>query len=149
MGRTRKTRKSGWALVLGSALALSALGCGEKDFANRPRPPVPVELTGVIQEDKVTVSPNGERGKLGAGPFLITISNQTKNSHTLTLEGESIRERVGPVNPLDTATIQKTLPPGEYEVRAGSKVAMEREILPAALQIGEQRPNSNDRLLLP
>ena len=149
MGRTRKTRSFGWALLLGGVLAFSAPGCGEDDFANKPRPPVPVELTGVIQDDKVTISPNGQGGRLGAGPVRITVSNQTEDAHTLTLEGESIRERVGPVNPLDTATIQKTLPSGEYEVRAGSDVAVEKEIAPATLQIGEQRPNSNDRLLLP
>ena len=34
---------------------------------------MPLELTGVIKDDAVTVSPS----KLGAGPVLITISNQT------------------------------------------------------------------------
>ena len=106
---------------------------------------MPVELTGVIQEDKVTVSPDKE----GAGPILITVSNQTKEAHTLTLEGESVRERVGPINPLDTATIQKTLRPGAYEVRAGSSVAVAREIRPATLTIGKKRKDSNDELLLP
>jgi hypothetical protein len=120
-------------------------GCGEEDFANEPRPPVPVELTGVIQDDAVTVSPS----RIGAGPILITISNQTRNEATITLEGASIRERVGPVPPLDTTTIQRTLDPGRYEVRAGSKVALPREIRPAALEIGRERQNSNSDLLLP
>ena len=120
-------------------------GCGSQDFKNKPRPPVPIELTGVIQEKKVTVSPN----KVGAGPILITVSNQTKDAHTLTLEGESVRERVGPINPLDTATIQKTLRPGTYEVRAGSSVAVAHEIKPATLVIGKQRKDSNNQLLTP
>jgi hypothetical protein len=134
---------------MAGALALTAGGCGEDDFENKPRPPVPIELTGVIQEDKVTVSPNGRDGKLGAGPFLITISNQTPDAHTLTLEGDTVTERVGPVNPEDTATIQKTLRPGTYEVRAGSEVAVPKEIEPAELEIGRERKDSNDRLLLP
>jgi hypothetical protein len=134
---------------MAGTLAATTAGCGEDDFENEPRPPVPVELTGVIQEDKVTVSPNGRDGKLGAGPFLITISNQTADAHTITLEGDRITERVGPVNPEDTATIQKTLPQGDYEVRAGSQVAVPKEIEPAPLEIGPERKDSNDRLLLP
>jgi hypothetical protein len=134
---------------MAGTLAITAAGCGEDDFENKPRPPVPVELTGVIQEDKITVSPNGRDTKLGAGPFLITISNQTQDAHTITLEGDRITERVGPVNPEDTATIQKSLPQGNYEVRAGSEVAVPKEIEPAELRIGPDRKDSSDRLLLP
>jgi hypothetical protein len=120
-------------------------GCGEEDFANEPRPPVPVELTGVIQDDAVTISPS----RIGAGPVLITISNQTQHDTTITLEGTSTRTRVGPVAPLDTTTIQRTLDPGLYEVRAGSKVALRREIRPAELEIGRERRSSSNDLLLP
>ncbi len=77
----------------------------------------------------------------------ITISNQTDEAHTLTLEGKTVRERVGPVNPQDTATIQKTLPQGTYEVRAGSEEAVTREITPAELTIGRPRGESNGRNL--
>lgn len=147
MRARRKTRRfrGGAAVLAAGVIVVLPAGCGDKDFKNEPRPPVPIELTGVIQEAKVTVSPN----KVGAGPILITVSNQTKSAHTLTLEGESVRERVGPINPLDTATIQKTLKPGNYEVRAGSSVAVAHEIKPATLKIGKQRPNSSDRLLQP
>lgn len=131
------------AAVLAAGLVLVA--CGEEDFANEPRPPVPVELTGVIQDDAVTVSPS----RLGAGPVLITMSNQTDSPITITLDGASIRDRVGPVPPLDTATIQKTLDPGRYEVRAGSDVALPREIRPAELEIGRERKSSSSELLLP
>jgi hypothetical protein len=137
----RLARGTAALLVAGAILA----GCGEEDFANKPRPPVTVELTGVIQEDKVTVSP----AKIGAGPVQITISNQTKEAHTVTLEGESLRQRVGPVEPLDTTTLQKTLAPGTYEVKAGSAAATPKEIASAELTIGRERKNSNDTLLLP
>jgi hypothetical protein len=125
-------------------------GCGGEDFQNEPRPPVSIELTGVIQDKGVTISPN----RVGAGPIEITISNQTKAAHTITLEGEPaggnrVRERVGPVNPLDTATVQKTLRPGTYEVRAGSERAVPREIAPAALTVGRERRDSNSQLLQP
>jgi len=130
-------------LLAGSVGALAA--CGSEDFKNRPRPAIPRELTGVIQDKKVTVSP----AKVGAGPILITISNQTKAAHTVILEGETIREQVGPVNPLDTATIQKTLKPGGYEVRAGSRKAVAREIKAAKLTIGKERANSSNEVLQP
>jgi hypothetical protein len=130
------------ALLLGGVLLAA---CGEDDFENNPRPPVPVELSGVITAAKVTVAPT----KIGAGPVVITVSNQTKARHTITLEGESLRAKVGPIGPFDTATIRRTLDPGDYEVRAGSPQAVEREITPARLTIGKQRPDSNNQLLLP
>ena len=126
-------------------VAVVVAGCGEEDFANEPRPPVPIELTGVVQDDAVTISPS----RIGAGPVLITISNQTQHDTTITLEGTSTRTRVGPVAPLDTTTIQRTLDPGLYEVRAGSKVALPREIRPAELEIGRERRSSSNDLLLP
>jgi hypothetical protein len=127
------------------AALLSAAGCGDDDFVNNPRPPVPVGLSGVIQEDKVTVSP----AKVGAGQVTITISNQTAGPKSITLEGSGTTETVGPVGPLDTAEITRTLEPGDYEVRAGSERALRREIKPATLAIGEERESSSGDLLLP
>src|SRR4051794_21150931 len=129
------------------ALAVAALlaGCGGEDFKNEARAPIRLELSGVIQDDEVTVSP----AKLGAGPVAITISNQTDKAHSITLEGASTVDHAGPVQPGDTATIQKTLEPGSYEVKAGSEKAVKREIRPAVLQVGKSRKNSNNDVLLP
>lgn len=134
-------------LAGGAALALGATGCGGDDFANTPRPPATVELTGVIKDSGVTISPTRE----GAGPIRITIANQTDRAHTVTLEGDDIIERVGPVQPQDTATIRKTLASGSYEVRAGSSraVDIEDQIPPAVLRIGPERASSDETLLLP
>ena len=138
----RTTVRACAALAVVAALVA---GCGEDDFKNEARAPVRVALTGVIHDDEVTVSPS----KVGAGPVEITISNQTDRERTITLEGESITEKQGPVQPGDTATIQKTLGPGSYEVRAGSEKAVRTEIQPAVLEIGKRRKNSNNELLLP
>jgi hypothetical protein len=127
-------------VLLVAGVAAVAVGCGGQDFKNNPRPAAAIELTGVIQADKVTISPN----KVGAGPVTITISNQTHDAHTITLTGESINEQVGPVNPLDTATIQKTLQEGSYEVKAGSSHAVAHEIKPARLSIGKKRASSSN-----
>lgn len=133
------------SLAVAIAALSAAAGCGDEDFANNPRPPVPVGLTGVIQPDKVTVSP----AKVGAGQVTITISNQTPGPKSITLEGGGTTETVGPVGPLDTAEITRTLQPGSYEVRAGSERAVRRAIAPAILDIGQERQNSSGDLLLP
>jgi hypothetical protein len=132
-------------MLLVAGVAAVAAGCGTPDFKNNPRPAAAIQLTGVIQQDKVTISPN----KVGAGPVTITISNQTHDAHTITLTGESINEQVGPVNPLDTATIQKTLAQGSYQVKAGSSHAVAHEIKPAQLTIGKKRKSSSNEVLQP
>jgi len=132
--------------VASAAATIALVGCGSgEDFANDPRPPVPLQLTGVITKQKVTISPN----KVGAGPVVITVSNQTPTSRTLTLDGNGIQERVGPINPLDTAQLQKTLKPGRYTVTAGSEKATSSAIRPATLLIGKERASGSDKVLLP
>jgi hypothetical protein len=132
--------------VASAAIAIALAGCGGgKDFANNPRPPVPLQLTGVITKQQVTISPN----KVGAGPVVITVANQSGQSRTLTLDGNGIQEVVGPINPLDTAQLQKTLKPGRYKVAAGSEAATARAIRPAMLLIGKERPSGSDKVLLP
>jgi hypothetical protein len=138
------SRRAGALAGIAISAALAS-GCGDDDFANEPRPPVPIGLSGVIQTDKVTVSPS----RVGAGPIVITVSNQTRRPRTITLEGETLVAREGPIEPGDTATLQRTLAPGSYEVRAGSETAVRREIEPALLDIGAERPASNNDLMLP
>jgi len=134
------------AFALLATTAVFAAGCGGgPHFKNDPRPAAPIQLTGVIRDDKVTISPN----RVGAGPIIILISNQTQQAHTITLDGGSVKETVGPINPLDTAKVQQTLDRGSYKVVAGSKSAMKKEITPATLQIGPSRKSSSDQLLLP
>jgi hypothetical protein len=136
------------ALLMGlPAMGLLGVGCGGgSDFQDKPRPAAPLQLSGVITSSKVTVSPS----RIGAGPVVILVSNQTNRSHTLTLDGDNIAPvRVGPINPLDTAEIQQTLQPGSYTVKAGSEQAVAKEIAPAHLTIGKPRPSSNDQVELP
>jgi hypothetical protein len=136
----------GRVLATCTVAAIFVAGCGDEDFENKARAPVRIQLSGVIQKDKVTVSPSR---KLGAGPFEITISNQTDDRHTVSLEGGTIKEDAGSVDPDDTLTIRRTLDPGTYEVRAGSEQAVPKEIEPAVLEVGPERRDSNSDLLLP
>lgn len=144
MSRVGRIRSAGLLASVTSALVLSACG-GDEEFKNEPRPPIPVQLSGVITDSKVSVDPSA----LGAGPIVLIVSNQTDQAHTVTLEGPSGREEVGPINPQDTGRIQHNLDQGSYEVRAGSEEAMEHEIEPAKLAIGPKRPSSSGDVLLP
>jgi hypothetical protein len=136
----------GRILATFASAAILVAGCGEDDFENKARSPVRLELSAVVQPDRVTVSPSR---KLGAGPFEIILSNQTDEAHTITLEGESVRERAGSVDPGGTLKIRRTLAPGSYELRAGSERAVRKEIEPAVLDVGAERQNSNSDLMLP
>lgn len=134
------------AFALVATVGLTVAGCGgSNDFKNNPRPPAPVQLTGVIRADKLTVSPN----RVGGGPVILIVSNQTQQAHFVTIEGEDVDETVGPVNPLDTAKIQTKVSQGTYTVEAGAREATKEEIAPATLNVGPQRQDSSGKVLLP
>jgi len=148
----RRVTERGWtrvaALLSGGVLITGLVaGCGGSDFKNKPRPPVPIELTGVITDKNITVSP----AKFGAGPITLIVSNQTQESHTVTLEGAPLQNKatptqtVGPINPLDTANIQQNLPEGKFVV----KVSSSSPIKPATLIVGPKRSTSSNDVLLP
>jgi hypothetical protein len=153
--------------IASASMMLVSTGCGDDDkFRNEPRPPVPTQLTGVITAQEVTVSPNvlplpPEKGQQEASsdldtPIVLVISNQDDQPHTVTLSGKTrdgkpIQADTPPINPLDTAQIQQTLPPGRYEVKAGSERAVDpsEQIAAATLTVNPNRQTSSDDLLLP
>jgi hypothetical protein len=141
VGRTRT------AALLAAVLGVLVLGgCGGGDhFKNKPRPPATVQLSGVITDGGVSVEPR----TIGAGPVILIISNQTQQAHTVTLDGPSGSEEVGPINPLDAGRIQHNLDQGSYEIRAGSEQATDKAIPSAKLNVGPSRPDSSNDVLLP
>jgi hypothetical protein len=146
-------------------------GCGGGDdskFKNEPRPPTPVQLTGVITDKTVTVSPDTLplAPKEGAAqsqadlptPIILTISNQTGDPHSIKLTGKSndgkkqIEATVPPINPSDTAQLQQSLPPGTYTISATNPkgaVAASQVPDPATLRVNNNRQTSSGELLLP
>jgi hypothetical protein len=162
-GRTRFAA----GLAAGGVLILATTGCGgEGKFKNEPRPPVPTALTGVITDKEVTVSPDvlplaPRDGQVEASadldtPISLIIANETDQPHSITLTGKTsdgkvIEATVPPIGPSDTAQIQQTLPPGSYQVKAGSEqaIAAGDGIRPATLTIKPNRQTSSDDLTLP
>jgi hypothetical protein len=163
-GRTRLAA----SLIAGGSLLLVISGCGggSDKFKNEARPPIPLQLTGVITDKEVTVSPDTvppkpkpkqeQASKDLDTPIILIISNQTQESHTVTLSGKDrkgnpIEARTPPINPLDTAQIQQSLPAGTYQVKAGSEQAVEpsKQIAAATLTVNPNRQTSSDDLLLP
>jgi hypothetical protein len=136
------------ALASGVAAAALLVGCGGgQNFADQPRPPARLMLSGVITKSGVTVSPS----HVGAGPVTIQVSNQTASARTLELDGANIQQPVqsASIAPTDTGNIQITLAPGVYTVKAGSARAVKKELPPARLVIGKARPDSNNQVGLP
>jgi hypothetical protein len=136
-----------WAALLGGVVGVLVVsGCGDDDdFENKPRPPAPIQLSGVITDKAVSVEPR----KVGAGPVVLLVSNQTQESHTIKLDGPQASEEIGPINPLGVGRIQEDLRPGTYQIRAGSERATERQIKAATLTVGPPRPSSSNSVLLP
>ncbi len=140
------TRAAG---LFAAVLCVAVLaGCGSEDFQNKPRPASALEITGVIQKDKVTISPD----QFGAGPILLAISNQTEEAPTVTL----MRARA-----CASASGRRPAPHGQHASAAPTRTraptqgapprqeAGAQEIQPAELDVGESRGDSSDQLLQP
>jgi hypothetical protein len=133
------------AAACGAVLVLA--GCGSSsDYANTPRPPVPITVTAAIIKDRVLVSP----ARFGAGPITLVVTNQTPRSQELTFETSElggtqsgVRQRSGPINPQSTATLKADVRQGTYTLRARSGVRAAR------ITVGRRRASAQNQLLQP
>jgi hypothetical protein len=137
-----------WTALAAAALAcgMAACGGGDSDYANRPRPATPINVTAAISDSRVSISPK----TFGAGPIVMIVSNQTKSKQTVTIETEELggskpglRTSAG-VGPNGTATLQVDVRKGTYQVSTGT-----RAIEPATLEVGNPRKSAQDELLQP
>lgn len=130
--------------VVTAALLLSACGSDEPEERGN-RPPTPIVVNAAILDDTLAISPK----RFGAGPIRLVVTNQTGNTKELRLEtagqDSGLRQRTGPINPSDTASLQADLPEGEYTVTAGEGSRATSE----TLAVGPERPNSDNDLLQP
>ena len=135
------------ALVLAAALCCGVSGCGGgSDYANKPRPASPINITAAISTKKISISPK----TFGAGPIVLIISNQTDRSQTLTLQTHElggdkpgIKQTSNPIGPRNTGTMKVDVRKGSYEISA--KGGLE----PVTVEVGADRKSAQDELLEP
>jgi hypothetical protein len=120
------------------AAALAIGACGQSDFKNNPRPPAPIELSALIVDNGVKVSPAKE---VGAGPATITISNQTADPARVVFDGPT-EESSDQVIAGGTGSMKVDLKEGDYSVSTGESSATQ-------FSVGPERPSSQNDLLLP
>jgi hypothetical protein len=141
-------RRTVAATLLVIAANVAVMGCGSSsDYKNDPRPPSPIVLTGSIDDQRVSVSPE----RFGAGPISLIVTNQTDAAQSVTLEsankagsGPGLRQVTAPISPQDTATLKADVKPGRYTVHVrGDGIA------PARLRVGPERASAQNDLLQP
>lgn len=137
------------ALAAGASAMTVAAGCGANaDYENTDRPPAPIIITALIAKDEVSVSPT----TFGAGPIQLKVVNGTDRSQQVTLETADkpgsdtagVRQATGPINPRDNATLSAVVREGTYSVHVGRE-----DIRGATLDVGKERPSSQQDLMLP
>lgn len=127
-------------------MALAACG-GSEDYANDPRPPTTIGISGSILPERVSISPK----QFGAGPVTITIANLTKQAHRVTVETDQLgagspglKQTTSSINPGGTGILKLDMTEGEYTVSVG-----EGDVRDARLKVGAERASSQDQLLQP
>jgi hypothetical protein len=124
-------------------------GCGEDtdEYANKPRPPAPINVTAAIDADRIRASP----GSFGSGPVVIIISNQSGAPQTVTLETDEIgggsggiRRSTPEIASRSTGQLKVDPPEGTYRLSTGSA-----DITPAELEVGARRQSAQNELLQP
>ena len=133
-------------LAAGAACALAGCGGGGEDYANKPRPATPINVTAAINDKKISISPK----QFGAGPVVIIVSNQSAKEQTLTLQTDELggtqpgtKQTTDPIAPRGTGTLKADMREGSYalSVRNGPS--------PASLEVGPPRKSAQDTLLEP
>jgi hypothetical protein len=133
------------------SVAMLVAGCGaSNDYANNQRPAKLVQVDVNVTDTRVLVSPS----RLGAGPVVVIVSNQSGRSRDVTLappEGSTSAcleadASSGPINPMGTAKLKVDLVEGDCLISAGPSRRAPR---PALLTVGRERPSAQAELLLP
>jgi hypothetical protein len=132
-----------------TAFALIAVsGCGGGgDYANRPRPPAPINVTAAITNSRVSVSPQ----RFGAGPIVLIVSNQSSSAQKVIFETDELggsqpgnKFDTTPINPRGTATLKVDVREGDWKLSTG-----DGGIRAAAVSVGRERTSAQGDLLQP
>jgi hypothetical protein len=135
-------------------VTIAVAGCGGgSHFADKPRPPTPVNVTVYIGNSRVSLSPS----TVGAGPVVFIITNQATRARSLTIkaaDGGNELASTAPINPQATSQVTVRFHAGLYRLTTTAPVSSAASaegatIEPASLHIGKARSNSNTALLEP
>lgn len=146
-------RTSTFGILTVAMLALAGCGSAGK-FANKPRPPAPVNLSVYVNNSRVSVSPVS----VGAGPVVFIVTNAASQTESVNVQGPGGEDlaTTGPINPQSTAQVTVDFrAPGAYSVVTGHTGLSEAAatalaaIQPATIHIGAARPSASDQLLQP
>ncbi len=146
-------RRTTLGMAVASALVLSACGGGSGSLANQPRPPVTVNLSVFVNDQRVSVSP----ATVGAGPVQFTVTNSATKTESVTVQSPDAQTlaSTGPINPQATAQVTVDFhDQGDYTVATGARgneaaVATQAGIQPATVHISSARRSASNQLLLP
>lgn len=136
------------AMVL---IALACAGCGSSgggSYDNASRPPAPISISIAITGERVDVAP----ARVGAGPVVLLISNQSSRSRDVTLTAPDGSDSScvesdassGPINPQGVARIQLPIVEGTCEVGVADGT-----LAPVRLTVGPERESAQQDLLQP
>ena len=132
-------------------LAFALAGCGSSaHFADKTRPPTPINLSVYVNDAKVSVSPNS----VGAGPVMFIITNQSSQAVQLTVRpasGGAPLATTAPINPQATSSVSVDFHPGQYTVGSAptANTLSAATNSSASLRVGKSRANGNGALLAP
>ena len=135
-----------WPVVALGASAVLVAGCGESQHRDGTRPPSPVTVSTLIDGKRVKVSPT----KVGAGPVVFIVSNQSGRAQRLTFEpddtgGGPPGRRASTAVPLDgTAQLQASPGKGSYRLSV-----RDRKVSAATIAVGPKRQSAQNVLLEP
>ena len=137
-------RVYGWTAFAFIAVA----GCGGGgEYANKPRPPAPINVTAAITNSRVNVSPE----RFGAGPIVLIISNQSSSAQKVIFETDELggsqpgnKFDTTPINPRGTAMLKVDVREGDWKLGTGDD-----GIRAAAVSVGQQRKSAQNELLQP
>jgi hypothetical protein len=157
----RRTSRSAWARFRGvlriprraaatAAMVACALlaGCGGSgdDYANKPRPATPINVTAAISTKKISLSPKTFK----AGPTVFVISNQSGTPQVVTLQTEELggsqpglKASTDPVAPGGTANLKVDVREGTYEL------SVKKGPPPVTVEVKGKRKSAQDELLQP
>lgn len=129
-------------IVGATAILVTACGGGTGTFANKPRPPVPITITGSVDNSRVLISPS----TFGAGPINLVVTNAASRSVSLAVRNASGHPvaNLPAINPQTPGEVKFDIAPGDYAV-----IASEPSIKPAELHVGRERPSAGSGLLQP